>query len=141
MTSDNIIQLKDEAIFPDDSVIKPALGKSFEAYLELLDRFDKNELTHEWRYYKDGNAWLCKVQKKKKTIVWISVWKGFIQAAIYFPVRLLDNILELDINQNLKENFLETKNVGKSKPCIFNIYDKEILDDFEKVMILKIKSK
>ena len=23
----------------------------------------------QWRYYKDGKAWLCKVQKKKKTIV------------------------------------------------------------------------
>lgn len=141
MTLDNSVQLKDEAIFPDDGVLKPILGKSFEAYLELLDRFGKNELTTEWRYYKDGKAWLCKVQKKKKTIVWISVWQGFTQAAIYFPVRLLDTILELDINQNLKENFLATKNVGKSKPCIFKIYDKEILDDFEKVMILKIKSK
>ena len=141
MTLDNNIQLKDETIYPDEKVLKSVLGNSFDTYLELLDLFNKNELTHEWRYYKDGKAWLCKVQKKKKTIVWMSIWKGYIQSAIYFPVRLLENILELDINQNLKDNFLETKNVGKSKPCIFNIYDRKILDDFEKVMLLKIKSK
>ena len=101
----------------------------------------KNNLDYEWRYYKDGKAWLCKVQKKKKTIVWMSVWKGFIQAAIYFPLRLHDEILDLDINDDLKTKISETKNVGKSIPCIFEIHDKSLLYDFEKVMLFKIKSK
>lgn len=141
MESDGIIQLRDEAVYPDKSVLKAALGESFEAYEHLLELFTKNELTYEWRYYKDGKAWLCKVQKKKKTIVWMSVWEGFIQTAIYFPVRLLDEILDLDISEDLKVKISETKNVGKSKPCIFKIHDGSILSDFEKVMLLKIRSK
>ena len=41
----------------------------------------------------------------------------------------------------LKTKIAETKNVGKSKPCIFEIRDKSLLSDFEKVMLFKIKSK
>jgi hypothetical protein len=141
MDSDNILQLRDELIFPDKKVLTSVLKKSYAVYTELIELYDRNELNYEWRYYKDGKAWLCKVQKKKKTIVWMSAWNGFMQAAIYFPVRLLNEILELDINEELKENILNTKNVGKSKPCIFEIRDKDVLADFEKVMLLKINSK
>jgi hypothetical protein len=42
----------------------------------------------------------------------MSVWEGFIQAAIYFPVRLLDEILELDIDDELKIKISETKKCG-----------------------------
>lgn len=141
MDTNNIIQLKDENIYPDNEVLQCVLGKSFEVYMKLLDLFKSNELVYEWRYYKDGKAWLCKVQKKKKTIVWMSAWEGFLMATIYFPLRLLNDIMELDISDNLKENILKTKNVGKSKPCTFEIREQNLLADFEKVMQLKVKCK
>lgn len=103
--------------------------------------FEKHELVPEWRYYKDGKAWLCKVQKKKKTIVWMSAWEGFIQAALYFPIRLEADIQKLEIQQHLIDQFLETKNVGKTRPFIFKIFDSDILLDFEKVMQFKIRAK
>ena len=31
----------------------------------------------EWRYDNDGNAWLGKVVRKKKTVCWVSVWDRF----------------------------------------------------------------
>ena len=135
------VELRDETIYPDNDVIRSVLGQSFEAYLSLLDLYNDYELVTEWRYYKDGKAWLCKVQKKKKTIIWMSAWKGYMQAAIYFPVRLLDEALKLDISEERKEKILKTKNVGKSKPCIFEIRKQDDLLDLEKVMLFKIKSK
>ncbi|MBT8271308.1 MAG: DUF3788 domain-containing protein, partial [Bacteroidia bacterium] len=125
----------------DKPVLKAVLGESFPAFEELLNLFEEHDLTHEWRFYKDGKAWLCKVQKKKKTIVWLSAWTGYMQAAIYFPLRLLDDILALNIQDDLKSKISETKNVGKSKPCIFEIRDKTLLLDFETVMRFKIESK
>lgn len=141
MDTTNTLELRDETIYPDREVLRSILGNSYSAYTALLDLFDINEMSYEWRYYKDGKAWLCKVQKKKKTIVWMSAWKGYMQAAIYFPVRLLDTVLDLDIHEEQKENIRNTKNVGKSRPCIFEIRNKDILADFEKVMQLKIKAK
>lgn len=89
----------------------------------------------------DGKAWLCKVQKKKKTIVWMSAWKGFIKAAVYIPERLLDQVYELPVSHETKERIRATKNVGKSKPCIFDIRNQKVLTDLEKVMLFKIQAK
>ena len=141
METINQIELRDEKTYPDQEVLSAVLGPSFKAYQELLNLFDRYEMNHEWRYYHDGKAWLCKVQKKKKTIVWMSAWKNFMEATVYFPERLLDKVLELDIKDTVKERIISTKNVGKSKPCTFEIRDAEILMDFEKVMKLKIESK
>ena len=119
-TIDNI-ELRDEKIYPDQKVLRSVLGKSYEVYKDLLDLYDKYEMDYEWRYYRDGKAWLCKVQKKKKTIVWMSAWKNYMLATIYFPERLLNRVFESDIKDELREKIRNTKNVGKSKPCIFEI--------------------
>jgi hypothetical protein len=67
--------------------------------------------------------------------------KGFIKATIYFPLILLEKVMELEITEELKEKIINTKSVGKSKPCIFEIRSNEMLIDFEKVMELKITCK
>ena len=141
METINSVELRDETIYPDIEVLSSVLGEAFESYLSLIDLYKKNDLVNEWRYYKDGKAWLGKVQKKKKTIVWMSVWKGYTQAAIYFPVRLLDEILALDISEVQKEKIMQTKSVGKSKPCIFEIRNQDDLIDLEKVIQFKISIK
>ena len=135
------LQLRDENIHPDEKVLQTVLGKSYAAYIKLLELLKQNEMSHEWRYYRDGKAWLCKIQKKKKTIIWMSAWNGFMKATIYFPIRLLDHVFDLDISKKQKEAIKTAKEVGKSKPCTFEIRDTKIFGDLEKVMLLKIKSK
>jgi hypothetical protein len=138
METINTIELRDENKYPDDTLLKSILKKSFDTYTKLLELFAKNGMDYEWRYYHDGKAWLCKVQKAKKTIVWMSAWKGYMKATIYFPEKHIVKVYELDINDALVEKFRTTKNVGKSKPCIFELKNEKILDDFEKVMKFKI---
>lgn len=141
METINNIELRDENIYPDEMVLRMILDKSYESYTTLLEVFEKYGLTYEWRYYRDGKAWLCKVQKKDRTIVWMSAWKGFMQATIYFPEKSIESVYQLNIREDLKMKIQTTKNVGKSKPCIFEIRDETILNDFTKVMELKIDCK
>ena len=141
METINTIELRDETVYPDEKVLKAILGKSYQAYCSLLKLYDDNEMNYEWRYYRDGKAWLCKVQRKKRTIVWMSAWKGYMQAAIYCPEKHIHELYTLDISEEVKNKIKETRNVGKSKPCIFEIRNKDILKDFEKVMQFKIISK
>lgn len=138
METINTIELKDEAIFPDTDVLKNVLGDSYSAYVDLLHLFEVNEMESIWRYYHDGKAWLCKVQKKKKTIVWMSAWKGYMQAAIYMPEKFLDQVYALDISDTLKDKFRQSRSMGKSRACIFEVRGSEVLEDFEKVMQLKL---
>lgn len=138
METINTIELTNENSYPDDSVLKTVLGDAYAPYTELLNMFASNNMDYEWRYYKDGKAWLCKVQKKKKTIVWMSAWKGYMQACIYFPERQLEGVLNLDLGKDTKDRIIKTKNVGKSKPCIFEIRTNAVLKDINAVMNYKI---
>jgi len=141
METINNIELRDESIYPDENILQSVLGKSYESYAMLLEIFNKNELVYEWRYYHDGKAWLCKVQKKKRTIVWMSAWKGYMQATVYFPEKYIESVYKLDISEKMKQKIKLTKQVGKSKPCIFEIRDENILTDLSKVVKLKIECK
>lgn len=131
------LALRDETVFPDENVLKEVLGNSYEAYCEVLKLYDNNLMDYGWRYYKDGKMWLCKVQKKKKTIVWMSIWKGYVQATIYIHEKFLESVYNLEINNKIKEKIRNTKNTGKSKPCTFIITDNEHLRDFNKLMQFK----
>jgi len=137
----NAIELVDEKVYPDENVLKSVLGRSYAAYTDLLTLFDKNGMTHDWRYYKDGKAWLCKVQKKNRTIVWMSAWKGYMKATIYFPEKYIGDLQKLDLPAKSKQGIIETKNVGKSKSCMFEIRNKNILKELEVVMLYKISTK
>ncbi len=141
METINNIELKDESVYPDETVLRSVLDKSYDTYAKLLEFFDQNEMVHEWRYYHDGKAWLCKVQKKKRTIVWMSAWKGYMQATIYFPDKYLEKLYQLDLNEEMKNIITSTKNVGKSKPCIFEIKDEKLFNDFSRVVYLKLACK
>ena len=137
----NAIELNDETLYPDSDVLKRMLGDSYGTYISLLKLFDANGMTYEWRYYKDGKAWLCKVQKKSKTIVWMSAWKGYMKATLYFPEKHEERIRKLDIEEGRRETMTKTKRIGKSIPCMFEIRGDDVLKDFEKVMRLKIELK
>lgn len=141
MKTNNNIGLHDESMYPDDNVLEEILGQSYTAYRALLTLFDENNLGYTWRYYKDGKAWLCKVQKKERTIVWMSAWKGYIKATIYFPQKYIEGIYTLNLRETTKERIRQTENTGTSKPCVFEIHGGEALDDFNTIMHYKIISK
>ena len=48
METINNIELRNESIYPDDSLLKAVLGDSFKAYRALLDLFVKKEMIYEW---------------------------------------------------------------------------------------------
>lgn len=137
----NANELCDETIEPTEEVLKRVLGASYSSYIELLRLFDRNEMTYTWRYYRDGKAWLCKVEKKNRTIVWMSAWKGYMKATIYIPNKYLEELKKIDATWGTVDRILAAKDVGKSKPCMFEIKEEGILKDFEKFMQFKITMK
>jgi hypothetical protein len=131
--------LKEPTVSPTNKVLETALGKSFAAYEELMTLVSgkKYEFTPQWNYYNDGKAWLCKVQYKKKTIFWLSVWDKHFKLAFYFTKKNGEEINKLDISDNIKKNFAEHKPVGKLLPLALDIYGKKELKDALKIIEYK----
>lgn len=71
----------------------------------------------------------------------MSAWKGYIKATIYFQEKHVNNVLDLPISPETKNSILTARNVGKSKPCMFEVRNEAVLKDLETVMNYKITVK
>ena len=135
--------LDDPKIYPDDKVLRKALGKSFSAYSNLMEKLAGPDYSflHEWRYYNDGKSWLCKVTYKKKTVFWLSAWEGHFRASFYFTERSGSGIASLDIPKEIRNAFAKAKPFGKLIPLRFVIDKPDQLEDFMKVVNYKIHNR
>lgn len=128
--------LKDQQQYPDEATLKKVLGASYEAFEELMKIIKDPEfsLLAEWNYYNDGKAWLCKVQFKKKTVFWLSAWDSFFKTTFYFTLKNCSGIIELDIDEKIKEDFVSSKSIGKLIPLTMEIHNKKQIKDLIKII-------
>jgi Protein of unknown function (DUF3788) len=133
------ILLKDERAFPDDKVLKTALGDSYAAYSALINTVTADEfgLLPQWNYYNDGKAWLCKVVYKKKTVFWLSAWEGYFKAAFYFTEKNCDGIDGLEIAPEIKQSFKSANHIGKLIPLALSIRSRNQLPDLLRIIAYK----
>ena len=135
------ILLEDPGIIPTATVLGKVLGNLYPVYSEFMEMV-KSEvfcLNPEWRYYKDGKAWLCKITSKKKTVAWLSVWPDCFKIAFYFTEKSGDGIPGLIIDDSIKEFYLNHKPVGKLKPLVIEVRSKSQLDDINTLIKYKIR--
>ncbi len=123
---------------PTEELFKSVLDESIYNILKKIDQSFLNAgIDLEWRYYKDGKAWLGKATFKKKTMVWISAWEGFIKASFYFTEKTRSGVLDLSISEEVKSSFANANPIGKLIPLTFDIKDKEQLQDFNTLLNYK----
>jgi hypothetical protein len=133
------ILLREKEIEPTNEVLENVLGKElFKLYQELIKIFtDEFSLEPQWQFYKDGNAWLCKVVYKKKTILWLSIWENYIKTGFYFTEKTGIGVLELDIDNKIKEVFEVANPIGKLIPLIIDINQQKQIEDLKEVIKYK----
>jgi len=135
--------LREQEFFPTTEVLQNVLGKVYCVWEELVIQVTQGKfaLTLDWNYYQDGKSWLCKVCHKKKTIFWLSVWEGFFKTTFYFTEKHLEGIADLEISEQIKEDFCRTKPVGKLLPMLISIDKQEQLPDLLKIVKFKKEAK
>ena len=127
-------ELRDPDVYPDDAVLEAVLGRSFEAYAALRDMASEMGLSLDWKFYSDGKAWLCRISRKKKTAAWMSAWKGYFKATVYFSGKDLEGLEDFASTLGSMGESLALQDVGKSKACVFEIRDRKALADLRLLM-------
>ena len=124
-------RLRDPDAFPTPLVLEKALGTPYPVLAEFLRTVESErfECSQEWRYYKDGKAWLRKIVRKKKTVAWISVWSGHFTVALYFTERTGAGIADLAVESALKKNYRAAAPIGRLKPLIAEVSKRSQLRD------------
>jgi hypothetical protein len=135
--------LNDPEIFPTGKVLENVLVNCYPVFELLINKVTTEPfgLAPEWRYYKDGHAWLCKVVHKKKTIFWLSVWDGYFKTTFYFTEKTGAGIAGLKIGDELKDTFSQNKHIGKLIPLTLSMHTTEQIDDLLRIVAYKMSLK
>lgn len=120
--------------------LKHALGRWFPLYEALTEKLSKPpyDISPQWRFYKDGGSWLCKMSHKKKTVFWISAWSQYLKCGFYFTQKSGDGICNLPIDPSLKSAYDAAAPIGKLYPLVIDLTAKKHLDDLYTVVSYKI---
>jgi hypothetical protein len=131
--------LRERDVLPAAEVLEDALGGSYSVFNELVGIITKPDfgLALQWNYYNDGKAWLCKVSYKNKTVFWLSVWDGFFKTGFYFTEKNSSGVLKLDIQEKIKEDFIQRKSIGKLMPLAINVKNRDQIEDVLKIIGFK----
>lgn len=129
--------LREKEVSPNSNVLLNLLGDVFIPYEELEEKLVAKDIIYIWNYYNDGKAWLCKVQFKKKTVFWLSIWDGFFKLTFYFNEKNYTGIYDLGLEESIINNFENTKLVGKFRQLTFEIRDNSQFEDIERVVEYK----
>ena len=132
--------LTDPEISPTPEVLRSNFGRLYVIYEELITTMGSERFvaTPAWRFYKDGGAWLCKIERNQKTVFWLSAWKSHLKAAFYFTEKTGEGISDLRINKAHKLAYTEAPPIGKLKPLIMKIRTETQLKDLFTVADYKI---
>jgi hypothetical protein len=129
--------LTDPLVKPEDIVLEDVLGKSYPLFTEFVNKINELNLVLEWTYYNDAKSWLGKVLNKKKNLCWVSVWNTGFKLTFYFPESAIDEVYQLDIDNEIKNNAREIKPVGKSHPVIILVKNKKYIKNGLKILEYK----
>jgi hypothetical protein len=135
--------LSDKNIYPSEEVIFSHIGKSKSLWQSLFEfiHTDHPDFTEEWRYYNDGKSWLMKVQRKGKTVFWLSILEDSFRTTFYFPARVEKSILSSAVSDSLKEQFKNGKDYGKIRGITITYKKKKDVEDAKALIVVKLSVK
>lgn len=116
------------------------LGTANDAYKKFVDELGSHGIQVEWRYYKDGKAWLGKAiyrwttargTPKETTAFWLSIWDGFFKVGLLIPEKARMEALNLTLSNNTKMMIENAEQIGKIKlfSLGFELFSDELFDD------------
>jgi hypothetical protein len=135
--------LSDKEIIPTDEYIFSIIGEKRVLWRELLDYMSDNykDSSGGWRYYKDGNQWLFKMERKKKTVFWAGIMTGTFRVTFYFGDKAENLIYSGDLSQTLKDEFKTGKRYGKIRAISLKMSDQKDVESVKKLVAIKMKIK
>lgn len=142
METEKAIQLlRDEKVFPSEDILRGVAGAYYGVYREYVDLLSVHGISVDWRYYKDGKAWLGKAVRGTKTICWISLWEGFFRVSFYFATRLKEELGQSAIDRGLLERAMRQYPVGKLLPIVVAVTRQHQIANLMEIVGCKLRLK
>lgn len=78
--------LTDKSVTPTEEIISSQIGKNYILWKKLMHSIHEQyeDISMEWKNYRDSKCWLMPVIKKKKSLCWISLANNTARVSFWF---------------------------------------------------------
>ncbi len=135
--------LSDKDLVVDDKLLSSVLGDNMTLWSKLIDDITSgySNSAGTWNYYNDGHQWLFKMVYKKKTFFWAAMHAGSFRITFYFGNKAEPVLMESDLPQSVKDNFLTAKRYGSIRAISTRVMNNDDLNLVLKLAEIKSKLK
>ncbi len=136
------IVLTDRFTTPTDELIFSIIGDKKIFWQRIVSYLHDNhsDISEVWRFYDDGKCWLFRTLKKKKTIFWIGIVDGAFQVSFYLADKATPFILQSELSEKIKNEFLNT--IGnKFRSITIKMINADDAENVIKLIEIKLKLK
>lgn len=137
-----VMLFREATVAPTPAAIAAGLGEAAEVFEVFIKEMQQQQITlMDWRFYRDGQAWLSKGEYKWRTsrgtekvrpIFWLSIWGGFFKVSFNFKEARRPQLLALPLSAETKTMIQQVPANGqkvKYLPVIFEVTKVEQLSD------------
>lgn len=123
------VALRNELVPVDDAVLAACLGASMPAFLALRGRMEAVGNSVSWRWYRDGSAWLGRVERGAKLLAWLAARDGLFSVTVYAPASRVGELAAAGLSSAALARIEAARNIGATRPCVFPVRGADDLAD------------
>ncbi len=134
--------LLDKSIEPNDDLLLEVLGGSGQYWKKIKQHLndeygDFNEI---WKYYYQKSGWFLQIERKKRTLFWLTPYKEYFCITFWFGDKAVAVIEKSDVPNQTKERLRNAKKykIGRSIPI--DVRQQKDIQLVEKLLKIKINN-
>lgn len=81
---------------------------------------------------------ILKTFLKKRNLFFIVIYDGYVRISFVFGDKAVNSIMESDVSDGSKKTLMEARKYAEGRGIPFEVFDNKHLDDFQKLIIIKI---
>ena len=117
------------------------LGKTFGWWMQIRDFVFElyPNAKEEWHVSVKKYGWGFRIKDKKRAILYLSPRDGYFFVTFVFGQKATDSILESNIDQQLKDDLMNSKVYMEGRVLRIDVHDNKHLSDIKNLVEIKIR--
>ncbi|MBK9636707.1 MAG: DUF3788 family protein [Bacteroidetes bacterium] len=111
--------------------------------MEKLEAFTNQnypQATAAWNYSGDKYGWSYQIKDNKRVIIYLLPRDHFFRVALVFGAKAMDQIIESDIAEFIKNELLAAKQYAEGRGIRIEVKDSSTIEDILKLIKIKISN-
>lgn len=130
----------DKAIVPKNEDLVANLGTTYSIWMQIREYVYQQypNGVEDWNFPGKKYGWSFRIKDKKRAILYFLPRNNYFMVAFVFGQKALDQILETNISETIKNDLLTAKKYAEGRGVRIDVKDETSIPDIQKLIEIKL---